>query len=424
MKKTWFVFLIVAAVLLTMACGNDDDENNNTEDSIRVGAVIPLTGGLEAYGVAARQSIELAVKEVNDAGGIDGKTVDLIIEDSGLDSEIAVPATQRLIDDNCLGIIGAVSSGVTIPVANEATIINSIPQITISTSPEITGLEDNNMLWRTTLSDIYAGTAMATYSAEELNETEVSILNIDNPYGNGIASQYQSRFEESGGTVRSSTTYPDLGGDYTDYEFEPHLVELFAERPNTVVIIGYGSDGQQLLDDFQAWQSAIAPEYDPRIICSDTWQSGAITDNVSFDVLDNIIGSITSPQVEENSPFYQNHLAMHDAVPGPYGVNFYDATMALLLAIEAAESTDGPSIAAQLSNIAQGGQEYRYDQIGDCLTAINNGEDVNYQGASGPISFDANGDLTEGVIRIWRFVEGSDGVGFETVSQLPVQTEN
>lgn len=416
----YLILLLAFSLTLLSSCGGDDDGNGNGDgDAIRIGVIAPLTGGLESYGVGTRNAVELAVKEINAAGGINGQTVQVIVEDTGLDTALAAAGAARLIADGCVGIIGAVSSGVSIHVSQNQTAPNNIPQISgASTSPQISGLSDNNMLWRTCLSDIFAGAGLANYCFSDLNHNNVAILNIDNSFGNGIANQFDESFRNLGGVVHSNENYPDLGGDYTGYSFASAVETLFAEKPPAVVVIGYGADGQNILDEVQKWIAENDPNYDPVIFCSDSWQTGAITDNVPFSILDNVVGTFNSPPNDEASAFYQNYQTEYGSAPTPYVSNTYDAAIALLLAIEAADATDGASIVAQLSQIAQGGTTYEYSQLADLIAAINNGEDVDYQGASGPIGFDGNGDLTRGIVQLWRFVDNQGSIESETVASV------
>lgn len=418
---TKYLFLLLALSLTLLAsCGGDDDGNGGggDGDAIRIGVLAPITGGLESYGIGARNAVELAASQINAAGGINGRTVQVIVENTEVDTTAASAGAARLVADGCVGIIGATSSSVTMHVARTHTAPNNIPQISgASTSPAISTLEDNNMLWRTCLSDIYAGDALSSHCFNELQLSTVAILNIDNPFGNGIANQFDQSFQSLGGAVASNESYPEQS-DYSADFFANYIATLFEQRPPAVVIIGYGTDGQRILNEIGRWKDANDPDYDPVIFCSDSWDGPSITDNVNFDLLDNIIGSFNSPPENPESSFYQSYVAEHDIAPSPYVSNVYDAAMTLLLAIQAANATDGPSITAQLPLVASGGTPFEYTQLTELMAAISNGEDVDYQGASGPIQYDGNGDLVRGVVQLWRFSNSTGTIESETITSI------
>ena len=133
--------------------GDGEDGDGEEADPLPVGTVIPFSGDLADFGEPMLNAMRMAQEDINAAGGPLGREVDLLNEDSGTDSTQAVNAAEKLVNTNdARCIIGAVSSGVTISIANSVTIPNEILQITsASSSPTITTLDDNNLVWRTRL---------------------------------------------------------------------------------------------------------------------------------------------------------------------------------------------------------------------------------------------------------------------------------
>ncbi|MCF7876558.1 ABC transporter substrate-binding protein, partial [Candidatus Bipolaricaulota bacterium] len=154
---------------------------------IKIGSIQPLTGSLASMGVSEQNAIDMAVKDINDAGGPLGKQIMIIRQDSQTKPAAGASAAHKLISVSGVpAIIGATSSGVTIAIS-EVTIPNQTVQIsTGSTSPRITYLKDNDFVSRTAPPDIYAGGAMAMWARDQGFE-KASTFVVENPYGLGLS---------------------------------------------------------------------------------------------------------------------------------------------------------------------------------------------------------------------------------------------
>lgn len=389
---------------------------------LRLGAVFPLTGGLENYAFAAREGAELAVAQVNAAGGINGRPVQLVVQDSRLDPEIAEAAARRLLEDSCIAIIGELASSITQRIAENVSIPNSVPQISsVSSATALTSLNDNNMLWRTCLSDLYNGNALARHAMQALGAENAAVLRIENSFGEGVAARFVQAFQAEGGVVEQPITYPDRGSDYTDYDFSGHVEALFAERPPVVAIIGYAPDGSRILQEIAEWKVENDPDYAPVILTTDAWHTSLITENVSYDLVQTIVGASLDASADPESAFYRDFTAATGrAAPGPFAANAYDAALTAMLAAAAAGATDGPSIAAELPGISTSGEVFSYERLAELLAAIRAGRDVDFSGASGPVDFDANGDVRRGRATIWRFANNNGEIDTQTTAVIEV----
>ncbi len=207
--------LAVAATGLALgfaACGSDDDDSSgggsDTSDAsfdLQVGALVPLTGDLSAFGPAGEKAADLAVQESQKAlEGTDITLADLESSDSQTTPQAAQSAAEKLISGGANCLVGPWSSGETVPVGRSVAARQQIPLISPSaTSPEITDLPDDGFVFRTAPSDALQGQVLADAVEEDLGGTDgvVSVAARNDPYGEGIANEFTAAWEEKGGTT-------------------------------------------------------------------------------------------------------------------------------------------------------------------------------------------------------------------------------
>lgn len=421
-KPLLYLTVLLCAALL-VSCGDDDgddpdnnNDNNNNGGTVRIGVLLPATGAPEAA-TSAQNAVELAQEEINNAGGINGMQLEFVYGDTELDPTTGKAEAERLINEGCIGIIGSYGSSVSISVS-EATIPANIPQICwASTSAQITDLDDNNLVWRTALSDEVTAQLLAIYAFNDLNLGTVSLLYRDNAYGSGIASQFETTFTAAGGTIDTSVAYDELN-DYSNYDFATKVNAVYSQSSEGVYVIGYTADGQLIIQEISNWKTNNDPndEYNPQLLCGDTWQGNSILKNTEFSVIDGMIGTASSP-APDNTTFFENYRNRYNGQdPEPYAVNAYDAVYLFASAIEAADTTSYDAIIGQLQDVSRGGTAYgpgEWEQIRSALEAGNDQSNIDYNGASGNIEYDENGDVTEGIVQIWRATDNE--AGFEVV---------
>ena len=204
--------LVVVALLavLTVAVAACESEPEKVPDPLIVGHLNALTGSLSYFGESHSNSIGLAADHINRAGGIQGGSVILVHRDTAVNPVQGVSAAEELVNvQGVVAIVGALASGVTIPVATSVTVPNGVLQVSgASTAPAITVLEDNDFLFRTSLSDASQGVVLADL-AKELGYESAGILYINNAYGEGLAAQFTESFTALGGTVIASVPHED-----------------------------------------------------------------------------------------------------------------------------------------------------------------------------------------------------------------------
>ncbi len=405
-KYLKYVFYIVCLiVLLFVSC--DSDEEIKTE-TIKIGCVLPITNeGDAAFGQTLLYSAQLAVEEINEKGLVLGRKIELIVgDDSGI-SDISVSKCKDIINQGCIAIIGPTSSSRTIAVAEQVCIPQMIPLITPSgTSPAITELIDDNMVSRTALSDAFQGEAVANYAYSVLNKRTASILYVKGAYGEGLASKFKDQFESLGGSVINSIGFDNLN-NYEDYSFKEDVKLLFREEPDVVYLITYSSSGTIITTTIDA---NIDLSYEPVLLgCDGNYDTDFLPPNSPVNVVEGMIGfSPSSPASNENNQaFNSNYVTRYESEPSTtYAMNCYDAVYLLVYAMLEAGSTDGTNIVNQLQKVSFGGSVINVNEFDLASSKISAGEDIDYNGASGDLDLDANGDIVNGTYVIWKIENG------------------
>ena len=374
---------------------------------VEIGAAMPLTGDLADFGESDAKGVELAVKEINAAGGVLGQELGLSIADTRTSPQAGVDAAKKLVNvESVAGIVGALSSGVTIPIARSVSSQQGVPQISnASTSPTITNLEDNGYLFRTVPSDQLQGVVLGDIVADE-GLTKVAAMYVNNDYGEGLAEVFKQQFEKRGGTVTTMLPYEKGKASYRG-----ELSNAGNGDPEALLLVGYPENGITIL------RQALQEGYFDQFIMTDGMKTPKVVEAIGGQYLANTIGStptaFDTAGAENFTKAYEDEYG--SLPPKPFIDTAYDATYLLALAMQAAGSTDGAAMRDALHEVANPpGVKVGPGQWAKALEALQNGEEVNYEGAAGPHDFDENGDVP-GVIEHWTFTE--DG-GVETVRKV------
>ena len=196
------IILFTSALFVLSACSSG---------GAKIGTLMDETGDLGAYGPPIQNGVDLAVSLINDAGGVNGGDITVVHADSGTSPNVATEAAGKLIEiDKVGGIVGSLSSGVTMAVAEAKTIPAGMVMVSpASTSPAISVLEDNDTVFRTTVSDAAQGVVLARM-AKRLGYEHCSTIYVNNPYGKGLNDIFTSTFEEEGGHCEAAVSYTHL----------------------------------------------------------------------------------------------------------------------------------------------------------------------------------------------------------------------
>ena len=361
---------------------------------LKIGALMPMTGDLSAYGEADLSGIQLAAEEINAAGG----NVEIIVADTQTNPQAGVDAAQKLVNvEGVNAIVGALSSGVTIPVATSITSREGVLQITsASTSPTITTLKDNDFLFRTVPSDAFQGIALAKL-VKEKGVKDVSIIYVNNAYGQGLADAFAEAYKGMDGKVTESVPFEAGQASYRG-----ELQRLKAGDAEALVVVAYPENGTVIL------KQSLEGGYFDKFIFTDGMKAPEVIEQIGADYMNGSYGSVPqSAESEGLTRFQDAYKAKHGEIPPlPYIDTAYDATILIALAAVKAGSNDRTAIRDALRDVASApGEKVGPGDYAKAVELLKAGKDINYEGAAGSQDFDENGDVP-GTIGMWSFEDG------------------
>ena len=342
---------VVGAMMLIGGCGKSGEVAN--PETIKIGGMAPLTGALAIYGVTTTNGAELAVKEINENGGILGKKIEYIMLDTKGDSTEAVMAYNKLVDEKVAGIIGEITSKPTLAVA-EVAVQDNMPLIT-PTGTQVDITEAGPNVFRVCFTNPYQGKVLAITSKERLGADTVAVmLNNSSDYSDGITKAFIEESEKLGMKVMGVEGYSD-----GDKDFRPQLTKLAAMNPDVVLIPEYYE--QAALIATQAREVGVKSIF----IGSDGWDGIAKTlDKSSYSAIENSYFTnhfSMEDQSEKIQNFLKDYRETYKEDPSAFSALGYDAIYMMKSAIEKAGTTDKQKVVDALKGI-------EYDGITGYLT--------------------------------------------------------
>ena len=203
------------------------------DGELKIGTLLPVTGSLAFLGPPEIAGVDLAIKEINEAGGVLGKPVELVEGDSGDTPEFANQTVDRLLGENVDAIVGAAASGISLSVIDKITGAGVVQFSPANTSDRLTTYPDKGLYFRVAPPDLLQGAAIAKLVADD-GATNVAIIARNDAYGTGLAEVVQKTLEDAGITVSVVKIYePDAG------TFDAEVSEMAAASPDAVVVIGF-----------------------------------------------------------------------------------------------------------------------------------------------------------------------------------------
>ena len=368
MKK--ILLASVATAALTGAAFADSHGNE-----VRIGVILGFTGPIESLTPQMAQGAELAMAEVTASGALlDGMTVTSVRADSTcIDAAAATAAAERLITSEGInGIMGADCSGVTTAILSNVALPNGMVMISPSaTSPALSEVEDNGLFFRTSPSDARQGQVM-TQVILDRGYTEVAVTYTNNDYGQGLADSFEAAFEAAGGTVTLVASHEDGRADYS-----AEVGALAAAGGEVLVVAGYvdtgGSGIVQASLDTGAFDTFVFP---------DGMISEALTDNFGTDI-DGSFGQ--HPGTDSDGAGIFHAMATEAGFDGtsPFAAESYDAAALMMMAMQAAGSTDPADYASSVMDVANApGEVIQPGELARALQILAEGGEVDYAGAT------------------------------------------
>ncbi|MGI6123244.1 MAG: ABC transporter substrate-binding protein [Acetivibrionales bacterium] len=338
MKKTIStILLIVLTMTLITGCGGGSTKN---DDVIKIGINYELTGEVASYGQASVDGIELAIEEINAAGGINGKKIEAVKYDNKSDkSQATTLATKLMTQDKVVAVLGPATSG-----AFKATIPEAIKNKVVvasgsATSDEVT-VDDKGVkeyAFRICFTDSYQGTAMANYALNNMNQTKaVVIMDNSSDYAKGLAANFTKTFEAGGGEVVATEAF--VAGDK---DFNAILTKIKGQDFGVIFLPGYYEEAGLIIR--QAREQGI----DTPILGADGFGAPELTELAGADALNNVFFSSHFSSLDKDpsvAGFIENFSKKHGKEPDQFAALGYDLAMFLADGIKRAGSTDTVAI--------------------------------------------------------------------------------
>lgn len=416
MKKTnirLFLSLFISLNWVTVGCGllgtNTEDSGNNANttsgaESLKVGTLLPITGDLSSIGQNMPTAVQLAVDTINACGGVNGQPVTLVKEDSQTDPVAGSAAMTKLTEvDKVAGVVGAFASSVS-TAALDVAVRNNVMMISPgSTSPIFTQRAktgDFNGYWaRTAPPDTYQAQALAAL-AKKQGFQNVSTVVINNDYGVAFEQEFVNSFQDLGGTVLNSSN---------PVRYDPKAVTLdseasatFANNPQAVAGVLYAETGSLLLQAAfkQGLTNGVTVLLTDGVYSEDfTKQVGKTADGNS--IIAGALGTVPGADGKALEDFKNLWAEKTNNTPiTAFVPHTWDATILLMLAAEAAGENSGEAIKGKIREVS-GGEGTEVTDPCQAMELLRNGEQINYQGASGNVDIDENGDVV-GVYDVWQ----------------------
>jgi branched-chain amino acid transport system substrate-binding protein len=353
--------LVLAAVALfaVAGCGGDDG-GDGAAAPFKIGVAGPMTGQYATYGASHKAGAEIAVEELNADGGVNGADASMTLGDDLGDPKEAVLVAQKFIDDSEVVVVdGHQFSGATIA-AGAKYEAAGLPMISPSaTNPDISDL--GAYIWRICMTDAVQGEGLAKYSVNDLGMKNVAIIYDNSDYGRGLADAYESGIQAAGGTVVAKEQYAT-----GDTDFKAQLTKIKGANPELLFMSGYYPEGSKIA------QQASELGIEVQLLGSDGYASDELPKLGKAAVEGMLVSTFFDYTKDDPAvqAFVDAYKAKFDgANPDWFAANSYDVIMLAAAAAEKAGSNDRTA-------------------INDALAEIGT-----YEGISGPITFDENGDV-------------------------------
>ena len=377
----------------------------NCSFTLRVGDVLPFTGGLAAYGANLDRAVKVgiglqnaALKKVGLSTKIQVKLVGS--EDGQTQASASVEAATKLVKSNHANVlIGEMASSATIPMAQSVAIPNHIVQISpTSSAPQLTTIADNGYLWRTYPSDTLQGKVLAQAAVNAFGAgAKINIGSRNDAFGTALKQLFVDQYTKLGGKIGVDESWnPDQP------TFDTEAQKLVTGNPAGYVIIDFP-------DTFQKFAPSLVRtgKWD----ASKTFMTEALRNTTVLDQIGSpVVGLRGTAASAAGGPAGASFAAywkknVHGAKPytGFEGTSLDAVNVAFLAALQACSSSPAKIKANLIKVSGAPGTKVTYLQMAKAIKLIRAGKDVDYEGAFSPVDFDANGDISSAVFEIWKY---------------------
>jgi ABC-type branched-subunit amino acid transport system substrate-binding protein len=386
--------------------------------TLRIGDVLPFTGGLAAYGANLDRAVRVGIALQNAALKKDHLSKKIKVklvgsEDGQTQASASVEAATKLIKSNHANvIIGEMASSATIPMAQSVTIPNHIVQISpTSSAPQISDIKDNGYLWRTYPSDTLQGKVLAQAVIDAFGKgAAINVGARNDAFGSALKQLFVEKFTSLGGKVGVNISWnPDQAN------FDSEMGQLVSGNPKGWVIIDFP-------ETFQKYVAALVRT--GKWEASKTFMTEALRNTTVLDAIGNPVvglrGTAASaaggPAGASFAAYWKAHVTGAKPYTGFEGTALDAANVAFLAAMQACSSSPAKIKANLISASGPPGVKVTYLQLAKAIKLIRAGKQIDYEGAFSPVDFDKNGDIGSAVFEIWKYASAGKIDTLKTVT--------
>jgi branched-chain amino acid transport system substrate-binding protein len=395
--------VLATASLALSACGSSSDNNDKkgsgdtgssvkSDGTLTVGTLLPQTGDLAFLGPPEFAGVQTAIDDINAAGGVLGKPVVQVKADSGDGTpDIAGASVDKLMSAKADVVVGAAASGVSLSVINKITDAGVVEFSPANTSPAFDDpkTDPHNLYFRTSPSDVLQGAVLANTILGDGHQN-VAILARQDSYGELLASQVEKGIKAGGGTVTSKQLYSADAQNFT-----AEVNKIASQKPDAVALIAFNETTKII-------PAMISAGVGPK--AQQIYFVDGNTADYSKDFPKGTLTGVkaTYPGAQLTGDFKKRLLKTDPKLKDfTYGPESYDATTLIALAAVEAKSDSPSEFSKHIIDVSEGGT--KCTDFKSCADLLNKGEDIDYDGVSGPVDLGKTGSPTKATIGIFQY---------------------
>ncbi len=405
-KRITSLFMLMLVVsLFAAACGDDEEATTTAAGEggngvLEVGTVLPETGDLAFLGPPMIEAVDMAVEDINAAGGVLGQPLALSKGDSGTNEDTANALVDGHLAAGVDAIVGAASSRITLSVIDKITGAQVVECSPSNTGADLTVYPDDGYYVRTPPSDVLQGQILGDLIVED-GYSQVAVIALNDAYGQGLADSAVAQVEENGATVVANVAYDPNGT-----VFDADVQQVADAAPDAVLLVAFPDTGGLIM---QAMIEQSVGPADVAVYVTDGLQTSSLYEKIDPNdpsVTAGIRGTAPSYAPPGGAAFFADAFAAF--APGTdtiFAAYAYDCPVIIALAAEVAGTDDPTVFVDEINGVTRDGT--KCDTYASCLALVADGVDIDYDGASGVLDFVDAGEPGAGYYDVYTF--GADG---------------
>jgi branched-chain amino acid transport system substrate-binding protein len=389
-------------------------DRNNVDEELKVGTVLPQTGDLASLGPPIAAGVNLALQQINEAGGVLGTDVVLTEADSGTNESVASDSVNQLLRDNVDAMIGAASSRISLSIIDRVTGSEVAQCSPSNTGATFTNYEDSDpgYYFRTAPPDNLQGPALAQTITQD-GFSQVGIIALNDEYGQGFAEFLSQALDEAGATVVANVAYDPAGT-----EFSADVQKLAEANPDAVALIGFPDTGSTILQEMIS--QGLGPE-NIGVYGADGMKDKGVAENVDPETPSVVAGlKGTAPSSQGSEQFTSAFEEFAPDTQSIFSAHAYDCMNLMAMAAQQAGTDDPREFRSEIVDLTKDGEQCT--DFASCKAIIDEGGNPDYQGATGDLNFASPGEPGAGDYQIWELQVGDGGTAtIESLETLTVE---